>query len=62
MWFVASVNWAVQYHKLKNLLRGVEIVLPELECDLQNYLVLESDSDSAVYVQAAIAVVSRIAW
>lgn len=58
-WFSASVNWAVEFNRLKNILDDLLIAFPQLDCDLELYKVLNKDTDSAVYVQAQIAVVSR---
>ena len=52
------MNWAVQYHNLKNSLDNLLTIVTELDCLLDNYHIVERDTDSAVYVQAAIAVVS----
>ena len=57
-WFSASVNWAVAFNRLKKLLDDLLIILPAVDCDLGEYKVLNKDTDSAVYVQAQIAVVS----
>ena len=57
-WFSASVNWAVSFNRLKKLLDDLLIILPSVDCFLEEYKVLNKYTDSAVYVQAQIAVVS----
>jgi hypothetical protein len=56
-WFIASVNWAVAFNRLENILDDLLDVFPEGDCDLSMYRVLDRDTDSAIYVQAQIAVV-----
>jgi hypothetical protein len=56
-WCIASVNWARAFNRLENILDDLLDVFPEGDCDLSMYRVLDRDTDSAIYVQAQIAVV-----
>ena len=54
------MNWARAFNRLENILDDLLDVFPEGDCDLSMYRVLDRDTDSAIYVQAQIAVVSYI--
>ena len=59
-WFIGSVDWAVAFHRLDNLLNDYMDDLEVSDCTRRNETVYveEKDREPVVYVQAQIAVVS----
>lgn len=59
IWFITSVDWAVAFHRLDNLLKDYVNRLQISNCAGPDY-VIEYDRNEILYVQAQIAVVSSI--
>ena len=59
-WFIACVDWAVAFPRLKRTLNQHLEILPLADCIRDPDVPFEKDTDSAIYVQAQIAVVSYI--
>lgn len=56
-WFIASVGWAVAFNKLKDDLNDYLDDVQRRDCAYLIEDIIETDRDSAIYVQAQIAVV-----
>jgi hypothetical protein len=60
-WFIASVDWAVAFYRIDDVLHNYMDSLESSECGGQNeseiIQVFENDRESVIYVQAQIAVV-----
>lgn len=56
-WFIASVDWAVAFNRLKNIISDQFDDLKDSQC--LDAPAEDVDSDTGLYVQAAIAVVSE---
>ena len=60
-WFIASVDWAVAFHRLDQVLNDYMDNLIKSDCAESNKTLdvfpLEKDRESVIYVQAQIAVV-----
>ena len=60
-WFIASVDWAVAFYRIDDVLHNYMNSLESSECGGQNeseiIQVFENDRESVIYVQAQIAVV-----
>ena len=58
-WFIASVDWAVAFNRLKSVIDSYFNDLENGDCG-DDVDVLDEDRDLDIYVQAAFAVVSCI--
>ena len=59
-WFIASVDWAVAFNRLKSVIDSYFNDLENTDCGGSSVDVLDESRDLDIYVQAAIAVVSCI--
>ena len=59
-WFIASVGWAVAFNRLDNLLSDFMDTVRDDDCASLINDLIEYDRDSAIYIQAQIAVVSQL--
>ena len=56
-WFIASVDWAVAFNRLKNYVRDYFEDLEHYDCLGSEFPAMDVEEDTGLYVQAAIAVV-----
>ena len=60
-WFVASVQWAITYNNLKGLITDNMNDVARFQCSSSDGAdILDRNNGAALYVQAAIAVVSPL--